>query len=137
MAAAPTPSRSRRTARSSRLRCCCRRWRPCCSAPAGRHYRCASAASEVACRNSVTRPPYPDVLLPGRDYPLGASWDGRGVNFAVFSAHAERIDVCLFDASGREETGRYTLPEYTDQVWHGYLPEAGPGTVYGLRAFGP
>ncbi len=85
----------------------------------------------------MTIRPFPDTLLPGRNHPLGASWDGRGVNFAVFSAHAERIDLCLFDATGRRETGRFVLPEYTDQVWHGYLPEAGPGTVYGLRAFGP
>jgi isoamylase len=85
----------------------------------------------------VALPPFPDALLPGRDHPLGASWDGSGVNFATFSAHAERIDLCLFDATGRHEIGRFTLPEYTDQVWHGYLPEAGPGTVYGLRAYGP
>ncbi len=82
-------------------------------------------------------PPFPDFLLPGHHHPLGASWDGSGVNFAVFSAHAERVDLCLFDATGRREIGRFVLPEYTDQVWHGYLPEAGPGTVYGLRAFGP
>jgi isoamylase len=80
--------------------------------------------------------PLPDILLPGRSHPLGATWDGAGVNFAVFSAHAERIDLCLFDPGGRREIGRYVLPEYTDQVWHGYLPEAGLGTVYGFRAHG-
>ena len=61
-------------------------------------------------------------LSPGSPYPLGATWDGLGTNFAVFSAHAERIDLCLFDPSGRREIARYTLPEYTDEVWHGYLP---------------
>ena len=66
-----------------------------------------------------------------------AKWDGLGVNFAVFSAHAERIDLCLFDPSGRREIARRDLPACTDQVWHGYLPDAGPGTVYGFRAHGP
>ncbi|MEO9190589.1 MAG: glycogen debranching protein GlgX [Acetobacteraceae bacterium] len=80
---------------------------------------------------------FPDSLLAGREYPLGATWDGLGVNFAVFSAHAERIDLCVFDASGRREIAHFVLPEYTDQVWHGYLPDAGPGTVYGFRAYGP
>ncbi len=80
---------------------------------------------------------FPDSLLAGRDRPLGATWDGLGVNFAVFSAHAEQVDLCLFDESGRHEIARFPLPEYTDQVWHGYLPEAGPGTVYGFRAHGP
>jgi isoamylase len=79
----------------------------------------------------------PDALLAGRPFPLGATWDGLGVNFAVFSAHADRIDLCLFEPSGRHEIARYTLPEYTDEVWHGYLPDASPGLVYGYRAFGP
>ena len=78
----------------------------------------------------------PDALLPGRPFPLGATWDGLGVNFAVFSAHAQRIDLCLFDASGRHQIARQTLPEYTDEIWHGYLPEAGPGLLYGYRAYG-
>ncbi|RZS81681.1 glycogen operon protein [Pigmentiphaga kullae] len=78
-----------------------------------------------------------DRLLPGRPYPLGAHCDGMGVNFAVFSAHAHRIDLCLFDESGRKEIARMALPECTDEVWHGYLPRAGPGQVYGYRAFGP
>lgn len=80
---------------------------------------------------------FADILLSGKPYPLGATWDGLGVNFAVFSAHAERIELCLFDQSGRRETARLILPEFTDQIWHGYLPGAGPGTVYGYRAHGP
>jgi glycogen operon protein len=79
----------------------------------------------------------PDALLPGRPYPLGATWDGLGINFAVFSAHAERMDLCLFEPSGRHEIARYTLPEYTDEIWHGYLPGATAGLLYGFRAFGP
>ena len=78
-----------------------------------------------------------ETLHPGRPYPLGATWDGLGVNFAVFSAHAERIDLCIFEASGRHEIARYTLPEYTDEIWHGYLPDAPAGLLYGYRAFGP
>jgi glycogen operon protein len=76
-------------------------------------------------------------MEPGRVYPLGATWDGRGVNFAIFSAHAERVDLCIFDGRGRREIGRYTLPEYTDQIWHGYLPAVRPGTLYGYRVWGP
>ena len=79
----------------------------------------------------------PDKLLPGAPYPLGANWDGLGVNFAVFSANAHRIEVCLFDSTGRKELMRFDLPECTDEIWHGYLPGAHPGTVYGLRAHGP
>jgi isoamylase len=78
-----------------------------------------------------------DQLLSGRPYPLGATWDGLGVNFAVFSAHATRIELCLFDPSGRREMSRLDLPECTDEVWHGYLPDAKPGQLYGYRAHGP
>jgi glycogen operon protein len=78
----------------------------------------------------------PDALLAGRPFPLGASWDGLGINFAVFSAHAERLDLCLFEPSGRHEIARYSMPEYTDQIWHGYLPDATAGVLYGYRAFG-
>jgi isoamylase len=75
-----------------------------------------------------------DVGLP---YPLGATWDGSGVNVAVFSAHAEKIEFCLFDVQGKRELKRVPLPEYTDEVWHGYFPDLRPGQVYGLRAYGP
>ncbi len=73
----------------------------------------------------------------GLAHPLGATWDGVGVNFALFSANATRVELCLFDQDGTTELERIELPEYTDEVWHGYLPEARPGTVYGYRVHGP
>jgi glycogen operon protein len=73
----------------------------------------------------------------GLPFPLGATWDGSGVNVAVFSAHASRIEFCLFDAEGRREIERITLPEFTHEVWHGYFPDLRPGQLYGLRAHGP
>ncbi|CAN5420665.1 glycogen debranching protein GlgX [soil metagenome] len=81
--------------------------------------------------------PHPDRLDSGSPYPLGASFDGLGVNFAIFSAHAEKIELCEFEASGKREIARYTLPECTDEVWHGYLPDARPGMLYGYRVHGP
>ncbi len=80
---------------------------------------------------------FPDRLDVGLPYPLGSTYDGLGVNFAVFSANAIKIELCIFDTSGRRELRRLTLPECTDEVWHGYLPNAGPGLVYGYRAHGP
>ena len=80
---------------------------------------------------------FPPSLSPGSPTPLGAHWDGMGVNFAVFSANAQQMDVCIFDPRDRREIVRFRLPEYTDEVWHGYLPDAEPGLLYGLRAFGP
>lgn len=76
------------------------------------------------------------VVWPGRPWPLGATWDGFGVNFALFSAHAEKVELCLFDSGGRE-THRVELPEITDEVWHGYLPDLRPGQLYGYRVSGP
>ncbi len=76
-------------------------------------------------------------VWPGTPYPLGATWDGRGVNFALFSAHAEKVELCLFDPTGHQEQARIVLPEYTDEVWHGYLPEARPDLLYGYRVYGP
>jgi glycogen operon protein len=73
----------------------------------------------------------------GKSYPLGATWDGRGTNFALFSAHAEKVELCLFDKEGRREIKRIALPERTDDVWHGYLPDVGPGQFYGYRVHGP
>ncbi len=77
------------------------------------------------------------VLETGCPYPLGATWDGAGVNFALFSAHAQQVDLCLFDAGGAHQIARLPLPGCTDQVWHGYLPDARPGLVYGYRVHGP
>jgi isoamylase len=76
------------------------------------------------------------VVWPGKPYPLGATWDGEGVNFALFSERAEKVELCLFDPSGRRETYRVFMPEYTDQVWHCYSPEARPGFLYGYRVYG-
>jgi glycogen operon protein len=73
----------------------------------------------------------------GLPHPLGATWDGRGTNFALFSASAEKVELCLFDKSGRNEIERISLPERTDDVWHGYLPQAHPGQLYGYRVYGP
>src|SRR4051795_7965798 len=73
----------------------------------------------------------------GRPFPLGATWDGLGVNFALFSANASKVELCLFDIDGVREIERIELPEYTDEVWHGYLPDARPGQVYGYRVHGP
>ena len=73
----------------------------------------------------------------GLPYPRGATWDGKGVNFALFSSSATKVEVCLFDPAGKRETARIELPEYRDEVWHGTVPDIGPGTVYGYRVHGP
>ncbi len=77
------------------------------------------------------------AVWPGHPYPLGATWDGEGVNFALFSERAEGVELCLFDPEGRQETARVPMRWQTDQVWHCYLPEARPGWVYGYRVAGP
>ncbi|MEU8310692.1 glycogen debranching protein GlgX [Actinomadura sp. NPDC048955] len=74
-------------------------------------------------------------VWPGDPYPLGATWDGTGTNFALFSEVARRVELCLFDAEGRET--RRDLPEVDGFVWHGYLPGIGPGQRYGYRVHGP
>jgi isoamylase len=76
-------------------------------------------------------------LWQGSPHPLGATWDGEGVNFAIFSRHAERVELCLFDEGGKREVQRIALRERTDFVWHGYLPQARPGQLYGYRVHGP
>jgi isoamylase len=73
----------------------------------------------------------------GKPYPLGATADVEGTNFAIFSAHATRIEVCIFDGDGAREIERFELPEYTDEIFHGHVAEVGPGTFYGFRAHGP
>ncbi|KKB76487.1 glycogen debranching protein [Devosia soli] len=76
-------------------------------------------------------------ILAGDYSTLGANWDGEGTNFALFSAHASRVELCLFDEASGAEIERITLPEYTNEVWHGYVPGVGPGTLYGYRVHGP
>ena len=74
-------------------------------------------------------------IWPGKPYPLGATWDGVGTNFSVFSEVATKIELCLFDANGKES--RVDLPETTSFIFHGYLPNVGPGQRYGFRVHGP
>jgi glycogen operon protein len=77
-------------------------------------------------------------IWPGKPYPLGATWDGRGVNFALYSEHAEKVELCLFDSpNDAKEAARIPIPNHTDMVWHIYLPDALPGQVYGYRVHGP
>ncbi|EXI66048.1 MAG: Glycogen debranching enzyme [Candidatus Accumulibacter adjunctus] len=77
------------------------------------------------------------AVWPGKPYPLGATWDGEGVNFALFAEHADKVELCLFDDGGRLERQRIELPEKTDQIWHAYLPGVRPGQLYGYRVHGP
>jgi isoamylase len=73
----------------------------------------------------------------GLPHPRGATWDGHGVNFALFSANATRVELCIFDAVGEREVQRLALPEFTNEIWHGYVEGLGPGTIYGYRVHGP
>jgi isoamylase len=77
------------------------------------------------------------AVWPGCPYPRGATWDGEGVNFSLFSANADKVELCLFDVAGRHEVQRIELRERTDEIWHCYLPEARPGLLYGYRVHGP
>ena len=85
----------------------------------------------------ATAPPRKLEVKEGLPFPRGATWDGAGVNFALFSANATKVEVCLFDEKGEREIERIELPEYTDEIWHGYVPDIGPGTLYGYRVHGP
>ena len=76
-------------------------------------------------------------LRSGRHYPLGATWDGKGVNFALFSSVAEHVELCLFDAVDQRETRRIEIAHHLHNVWYGYLPGARPGDLYGWRVHGP
>ncbi|MGD9724177.1 MAG: glycogen debranching protein GlgX [Pirellulales bacterium] len=77
-------------------------------------------------------------LWPGRPYPLGATWDGSGTNFALYTEHATSVDLCLFDSADSElESHRIPLREQTDMVWHAFLPDVLPGQIYGYRVDGP
>ncbi len=78
------------------------------------------------------------AIWPGKPHPLGAHWDGEGVNFAIFSAHATSVELCLFDsADAPRKSVRFTLPERSEDVWHGYVPGLSPGQLYGYRVHGP
>ncbi|MGE0201117.1 MAG: glycogen debranching protein GlgX [Candidatus Melainabacteria bacterium] len=78
------------------------------------------------------------LLLPGKHYPLGATWDGQGVNFAIFSEHATAVELCLFDSvEATDASANFLLLESTDHVWHGYLQGIQPGQLYGYRVDGP
>ncbi|WP_458757070.1 glycogen debranching protein GlgX [Afipia sp. TerB] len=76
-------------------------------------------------------------LSAGTNHRLGSMWDGRGTNFALFSANAEKVELCLFDSQGRREVERVILPERSEDVWHGYLNDVSPGQIYGYRVHGP
>ena len=76
-------------------------------------------------------------ILSGEHHQLGANWDGEGVNFSLFSAHATRVDLCIFDATGQHQVAQYEMPRCTNHIWHGYLPGHSVGTVYAYRVHGP
>ncbi len=89
---------------------------------------------------SIFNSPVPPKRLEirvGLPHPRGATWDSQGVNFALFSAHAAKVELCLFDNAGKEEVQRIELPEFTDETWHGYVKDLRPGAVYGFRVHGP
>src|SRR5712671_5815069 len=97
-----------------------------------RFWRGRSRSKQTTSRSSHMR------VWPGKSYPLGATWDGAGVNFALFSEHATRVELCLFDSpEAVQESRRVVMPEQTDQVWHCYLPDVLPGQLYGYRVYGP
>ncbi|MDZ4264008.1 MAG: glycogen debranching protein GlgX [Pseudomonadota bacterium] len=77
------------------------------------------------------------AIWPGQPYPLGATWNGEGVNFALFSEHADKVELCLFDPNGRRIIHTINMRWQTDQAWHCYLPDARPGLLYGYRVYGP
>jgi len=90
-------------------------------------------------QTAKTTTPEPQLyeVSSGRSYPLGATVHDHGVNFALFSANAEKVELCLFDSSGKKELQRITLPEFTDEVWHGFVDDLPEGTLYGYRVYGP
>src|SRR3954471_5140987 len=86
----------------------------------------------------ATPAPLRSRLSEGLPFPLGATWDGHGVNFALFSENAAKVELCLFDSIAQErETERIELREKTDQVWHVHLKDIRPGQLYGYRVHGP
>ncbi len=86
----------------------------------------------------LSQPDHPLRVWPGKPYPLGATWDGAGVNFTLFSENATKVELCLFDSADAKQASKcITLPDCTDRVWHGYLPDIEPGQLYGYRVHGP
>ena len=81
--------------------------------------------------------PFADQISEGSPFPLGATWTGEGVNFALFSANATKVQLCLFDETGENQLECIDLPEYTDEIWHVFVKGLAPGAVYGYRAHGP
>src|SRR5271163_4135507 len=97
-------------------------------------FRCAGLSNqEGSTMVAIAESP----IREGLPHPRGATWDGKGVNFALFSANATRVELCLFDETGEREAARIELPEFTDEIWHGYLPDVHPGSIYGYRVHGP
>src|ERR1051325_6807704 len=121
----------------------------CAGSAAPRPASCLTTRSKTRIAHDGSQFKYPIARAPrgpqqhslrgreGHPLPPGAPGGGLGVNFALFSANAQRVELCLFDAEGKQELERIELPEYTDEVWHGYLPDARPGQVYGYRVYGP
>src|ERR1700737_364958 len=85
---------------------------------------------------TMTEPRTPPIRE-GLPPPRGATWDRKATNFTLFSAQATKVEVCIFDENGDLELERIELPEYTNQIWHGYLPDVRPGTGSGYRVHGP
>jgi glycogen operon protein len=97
----------------------------------------ATLEAEETLREGAPLPPFSRTVKEGLPYPLGATWDGSGTNFAIFSMHATKVELCIFDEKGEKELQRIALPEYTNEIWHGYVPDIHPGTPYGYRVYGP
>jgi isoamylase len=93
----------------------------------------ATVANTVTAKTPVTKSARKAEVREGTPSPRGAFWDGKGVNFALFSAHATKVEVCLFDGAGEKEQERVDLPEVTDEIWHGYIPNLGPQPPPGPR----
>src|SRR5437870_1322735 len=108
---------------------------PCATgSPNSPHIPLFSTGPLAAVLNSYA----PMRVWPGQPYPLGATWTGLGVNFAIFSVHATSVELCLFDAAdSAKPSACVALPEQTNMVWHGYLPDVRPGQLYGYRVYGP
>ncbi len=129
------------------VRCCnCSRSRKHCTrcatswatARTGRAFPCAASSPLRSEMDPQTTDNLPITeVWPGQPYPRGATWDGEGVNFSLFSARADKVELCLFDTTGKHELQRIELRERTDEIWHAYLPEARPGLLYGYRVYGP